>query len=243
MTPLLEPNSTGTGGQFRLHTGFGPATTASEVLNNKDLTGTTAIVTGGHSGLGLETTRALARAGAKVVVPARVPERARDALAGLAGVTVDKLDLTNPRSIDAFAARFLARSESLKMLINSAGIMAAPMARDSRGIESQFSTNHLGHFQLTLRLWPALRRSQAARVISVSSRGHQIAGLDLADINFERRPYDKWVAYGQSKTANVLFAVGFGRSRCTLAACSAHSRDISHRRRLRPSGCMTSSAT
>jgi NAD(P)-dependent dehydrogenase (short-subunit alcohol dehydrogenase family) len=99
----------------------------------------------------------------------------------------------------------------LHLLINSAGIMAAPLARDGRGNESQFSTNHLGHSQLTRRLWPALARAQGARVVSVSSRGHQIAPVDFSDINFERRPYDKWVAYGQSKTANALFAVALDK--------------------------------
>src|SRR6266567_1767876 len=104
------------------------------------------------------------------------------------------------------AAAFLASKRPLHLLINNAGIMAAPLARDARGYESHFATNHLGHFQLTVRLWSAL--TQGARIISLSSRGHHRSGVDFEDTMFERRPYDKWVAYGQSKTANVLFAVG-----------------------------------
>jgi NAD(P)-dependent dehydrogenase (short-subunit alcohol dehydrogenase family) len=118
------------------------------------------------------------------------------------------LDLMDPNSIDTFAEDFLARGIALDLLINSAGIMAAPLARDVRGCEAQFSTNHLGHFQLAHRLWPALQRAQGARIVALSSRGHRIAPVDFDDIQFERRPYDKWVAYGQSKTANALFAVG-----------------------------------
>lgn len=209
-------------GQTPLFTGFGATSTANDVLKKTNLSANIAIVTGGHSGLGLETTRALARAGAKVVVAARVPDRAREVLEDLPDVEVDELDLMDPHSIDSFAARFLHRFESLPILINSAGIMATPLEYDSRGNESQFSTNHLGHFQLTLRLWPALLRAQGARVVSVSSRGHQIAGVDFDDINFLRRTYDKWVAYGQSKTANALFAVALD-ARGRLAGIRAFS--------------------
>jgi NAD(P)-dependent dehydrogenase (short-subunit alcohol dehydrogenase family) len=114
----------------------------------------------------------------------------------------------DPASIDAFAQQFLASGRPLHILLNAAGIMAAPLRRDSRGYESQFSTNHLGHFQLTARLWPALLRANGARVVSVSSLGHRLSPVDFDDPNFDRRPYDKWIAYGQSKTANALFAVG-----------------------------------
>lgn len=197
--------------QQPIGSGLGPATTAREALGGVVLDGRTAIVTGGYSGLGLETVRALAHAGARVVVPARAPARAAAALAGIAGVEVDSLDLMDPSSIDAFAAGFLASGRALDILVNSAGIMATPLARDARGNESQLSTNHLGHFQLTVRLWPALAQAGRARVVSVSSRGHQIAPVDFDDVNFRRRAYDKWQAYGQSKTANVLFAVGLDR--------------------------------
>jgi NAD(P)-dependent dehydrogenase (short-subunit alcohol dehydrogenase family) len=141
-------------------------------------------------------------------VPARDQAKARANLAGHPELQLEQLDLMDQASIDAFAERFLASGRPLHLLVNNAGIMAAPLTRDSRGYESQFSTNHLGHFQLTARLWPALAKAGGARVVSVSSRGHQRARVDLDDPNFDRRPYDPWEAYGQSKSANVLFAVG-----------------------------------
>ena len=195
--------------QAPLLSGHGFATTAREVVAGQDLRRKLAIVTGGYSGVGLETTRALAEAGATVVVPARTPAKARAALDGVPRVEVDELDLANPASIDAFAQRFLDRKRAVDMLIDNAGIMATPLTRDARGFESQFATNHLGHFQLTARLWPALARG--ARVVVVSSAAIRFSGVDFEDPHFERRPYDKWKAYGQSKTANVLFAVGLDR--------------------------------
>ncbi|TFW21675.1 oxidoreductase [Duganella callida] len=196
--------------QAPLHSGYTAASTAAEVIADapRSLAGKVAIVTGGHSGLGLETVRVLAGAGVRVVVPARSPRQAAAALAGIDCVEVAAMDLMAADSVSAFADSFLASGRPLHLLINSAGIMAAPLARDARGHESQFATNHLGHFRLTRHLWPALQRAQGARVVSVSSRGHQIAGIDFDDIDFREREYDKWVAYGQSKTANVLFAVG-----------------------------------
>jgi NAD(P)-dependent dehydrogenase (short-subunit alcohol dehydrogenase family) len=117
------------------------------------------------------------------------------------------MDLLDPGSIDVFADRFLAMGQPLHILVNSAGIMANPLARDARGYESQFATNHLGHFQLTRRLWSALQQAHGARIVSVSSWGHRYSPVVFEDVNFERRPYDRWLAYGQSKTANILFAV------------------------------------
>jgi NAD(P)-dependent dehydrogenase (short-subunit alcohol dehydrogenase family) len=193
--------------QAPLPSGFSAQTTAREVIGDVRLDGRTAIVTGGYAGIGLETTRALAGAGATVIVPARTPDKARAALAGLAAVELETLDLGQPASIDAFAARFMASGRPLHLLVNNAGIMATPLARDARGFESQLATNHLGHFQLSARLWPALRAARGARVVALSSRGHSRAGVDFDDPHFERRPYDKWVAYGQAKTANALFAV------------------------------------
>lgn len=193
--------------QEPIHSGFGARTTAREVLGNRRLDGVIAVVTGGYAGVGLETTRALVAAGATVIVPARTPDKARAALAGMASVELERLDLFEPASIDAFAERFLASGRPLHLLVNNAGIMAPPLRRDARGFESQLATNHLGHFQLTARLWPALRKAHGARVVSLSSNGHRFSGIDLEDPNFERRPYDKWVAYGQSKTANALFAL------------------------------------
>lgn len=197
--------------QQPLSSGFGPNTTAREVLAGRDLCGKIAIVTGGYSGVGLETTRALAEAGATVFVPARTEEKARAALAGTPRVEIETLELIDPVSIDAFADRFLGSDRPLDILINNAGIMAPPLQRDARGYESQFATNHLGHFQLTVRLWPALKRAGSARVVSVSSSGIRFGSVDLDDPNFERREYNKWQAYGQSKTANSLFAVALDK--------------------------------
>jgi NAD(P)-dependent dehydrogenase (short-subunit alcohol dehydrogenase family) len=193
--------------QAPIHSGFGAKTTASEALGGRKLEGAIAIVTGGYAGIGLETTRVLAGAGATVIVPARTPEKARAALAGMARVELEALDLSEPATIDAYAARFLASGRPLHILVNNAGIMATPLIRDSRGFDIQFATNHLGHFQLTARLGPAWRTPNGARVVSLTSRGHVRAGVDFEDPKFEHRPYDKWVAYGQSKTANALFAL------------------------------------
>jgi NAD(P)-dependent dehydrogenase (short-subunit alcohol dehydrogenase family) len=190
---------------------FGAASTAMEVVSGIDLSGKLAVVTGGASGLGLETTRALVHAGAKVIVPARSPERARCALRGLVGATVEHMDLADPQSVAAFAGWVVSAGGPVSILVNSAGIMATPETRDADGHEAQFATNHLGHFRLTLGLWPALVAAKGARVVSVSSRGHQIAGIDFEDIDFRVRPYDKWLAYGQSKTANALFAMSLDR--------------------------------
>jgi NAD(P)-dependent dehydrogenase (short-subunit alcohol dehydrogenase family) len=197
--------------QRPLGSGFGAGTTAREVLGDRRLDGWNVVITGGYAGVGLETTRALAGAGAHVIVPARTPDKARAALGGIAGVELEQLDLADPASIDAFAARLVASGRPLHALVNNAGIMAAPLSRDARGIESHLATNHLCHFQLTVRLWPALLAARKARVVSLSSRGHRRAGFDFDDPSFERRPYDKWIAYGQSKTANVLFAVALDR--------------------------------
>lgn len=192
--------------QTPLSSGFNAQSTARDVLSGIDLQGRIAVVTGGYSGIGLTTTQALSEAGATVIVPARSPEKARLALAGLARVELADLDLLDPESINRFARQFLASKRSLNLLINGAGIMAAPLQRDSRGHESQFSANHLGHFQLTARLWTALIQAQGARVITVASRGHHYSGVDFDDPDFTVRDYDKWKAYGQSKTANILFS-------------------------------------
>ncbi|TWV99665.1 oxidoreductase [Chitinophaga pinensis] len=186
---------------------FDGASTASAVISGIDLSGKTAIVTGGYAGIGTETTRVLAKAGAKVIVPARDIRKAADALAGIDGVVIEQMDLMDPASIAAFAAKFLAGGQPLHILINSAGIMANPLTRDARGFESQFATNHLGHFQLTVSLWPALQKANGARIVALSSWGHRYSPVVFEDIHFEERPYDPWKAYGQSKTANVLFAV------------------------------------
>ncbi|MFG3254811.1 SDR family NAD(P)-dependent oxidoreductase [Streptomyces sp. NPDC048172] len=195
--------------QHGIGSGFGPHSTARDVLRGTDLTGRLAVVTGGYSGIGLETTRALAEAGAEVVVPARRPAVARHAVAGLGRVTVDELDLGDQNSVRDFAERFLASGRPLDLMVNSAGIMACPETRVGPGWEAQFATNHLGHFALVNRLGPALTRARdGARVVSVSSNGHQLGGIRWNDTHFTRHDYDKWLAYGQAKTANALFAVG-----------------------------------
>lgn len=194
--------------QHPLISGFGPQTTAQQVLAGISLQGKTVIVTGGYSGIGLQTTRALAGAGAHIIVPARSAAKARAALAGIAGVEQATLDLLDPHAITLFAEAFVRSGRPLHLLINNAGVMAAPLLRDARGYESQFSANHLGHFQLTLQLWPALIRAGQARVVSVSSRGHHFSGVDFDDPHFQRQDYNKWKAYGQSKSANILFALG-----------------------------------
>jgi NAD(P)-dependent dehydrogenase (short-subunit alcohol dehydrogenase family) len=188
------------------NSGFGLRTSAKEVLAGIDLSGKTAIVTGGYSGLGLETVRALAGAGARVIVAARRPDAAAQALGEIAGqVEIGELDLSDPASIDAFGTAFVG---PLHILINNAAIMANPLTRDSRGYESQFATNHLGHFQLVARLWDALVQANGARVVSLSSIGHRICGVSLDDPSFETTPYDKWQSYGRAKSANSLFAIG-----------------------------------
>ncbi|WP_405800609.1 SDR family NAD(P)-dependent oxidoreductase [Streptomyces sp. NBC_01506] len=195
--------------QHKIGSGFGADTTAEEVLRGIDLSGKLAVVTGGYSGLGLETTRALAGAGAWVVVPARRRAVAEEAVAGITGaagqVEVDELDLGDLDSVRAFAERFLASGRTIDMMIGNAGIMACPETRVGPGWEAQFATNHLGHFALVNRLWPAIEPG-GARVVSVSSAGHRYSPIRWDDVRFERG-YDKWEAYGQAKTANVLFAV------------------------------------
>lgn len=191
--------------QKPLNSGFGMRSSAMDVIQGIDLTGKTAVVTGGYSGLGLETVRALASAGARVIVAARRPDTAATELAGVAGkIEIAALDLGDPASIDAFGASLTG---PVHILINNAAIMANPLTRDSRGYESQFATNHLGHFQLVGRLWDNLVAAKGARVVSVSSIGHRIGAPDLSDPNFETTPYDKWLSYGRAKSANSLFAV------------------------------------
>jgi NAD(P)-dependent dehydrogenase (short-subunit alcohol dehydrogenase family) len=191
--------------QQKIGSGFGAQSTAAEVVAGIDLSGKLAMVTGGYSGVGLETVRALVGAGASVVVPARRADHAREELQGIENVEVDELHLDDLDSVRAFAERFLASGRGLDLLINNAGVMASPLFRVGPGWEGQFATNHLGHYTLTNLLWPAL--SPGARVVELTSGAHRITGIHWDDLHFERDPYDKWQAYGQSKTANSLFAV------------------------------------
>lgn len=197
--------------QKPLLSGYGKNSTATEVIEGIDLFGKTAIVTGGYSGIGFETARALAINGCTVIVPARNLIKAQASLADIPRVELEELDLMNPESIDTFVKRFLNSERKLDILINNAGIMAPPLTRDARGYESQFATNHLGHFHLTSRLWPALKQAGSARVVSLSSAGHMYGGVDFDDPNYKQREYNKGQAYAQSKSANALFAVALDK--------------------------------
>lgn len=206
MTQQAEP---------RVVSHFNAETTAQEAIAGLDLTGRNAIVTGGASGIGSETARVIAGAGARVLIAARniangqtVADRI-NAEGGHDRVTVAHLELDDLASVRAVATAWGNRP--LALLINNAGIMACPEGRTRDGFETQFGTNHLGHFLLGVLLTAALRKGAPARLINLSSAGHLIAGIDFDDPNFERRPYEPFKAYGQSKTANALFAVEFDR--------------------------------
>ncbi|CAA7193695.1 SDR family NAD(P)-dependent oxidoreductase [Chryseobacterium potabilaquae] len=193
--------------QKPINSGFNSQSTAQDVIKGIDLSGKTIIVTGGYAGIGLETTKVLSQAGAKLIIPARDPKKAKKNLSGIENVLIEEMDLIDPHSINRFTEKFLARGMKLDLLINNAGIMWVPLKRDSRGIESQLATNYLGQFHLTSNLWPALKKAHAARVINVSSYGHQMSPFNFEDPNFEHREYQTLLAYGQSKTANNLFTV------------------------------------
>src|SRR5262245_16798103 len=208
---------------------FGAETTASEVAEGIDLRGKVALVTGGSSGLGQETARVLAGGGAHVILTARDMPKGEAVAAGIRASTgnqrveVEELELGSLKQIRAFAERFLTRHPALHIVVNNAGVMACPPAKTADGFELQFGSNHVGHFLLTCLLAPALRKGPPSRVVSVSSRGHHIAPVVFDDIQFARRPYDKWQAYGQAKTANVLFAVGLERR---LGAGGVHANAL-----------------
>lgn len=187
--------------------GFNATSTTNDVIKGIDLTGKIAIVTGGGTGIGLETVKTLSKAGATVIVPARDLYKAKKNLEGIANVEVEELDLIDPDSIDTFAEKFLASDRPLHLLINNAGIMFVPLRRDAKGNESQLATNYLSVFQLTARLWGALKKANGARVINVSSFGHHFAPFNFEDPNFEDHEYQTLQAYGQSKTAVNLFSL------------------------------------
>ncbi|WGI21352.1 oxidoreductase [Amylibacter sp. IMCC11727] len=197
--------------QLPLHSGFHAKSTALEVVDGIDLTGKTAIVTGGYSGLGLETTRALAAKGAAVIVPVRNPAKASETLADVTGnVTTAPLDLGDLASVRAFADAIRADHTQIDILINNAGIMACLETRVGPNWESQFGVNHMGHFALTTALMPVLQNTDA-RVVALSSTGHKLSDIRWDDIHYHSTDYDKWQAYGQAKTANALFANALSR--------------------------------
>ena len=197
--------------QHPLGSGFSAESTVDDVLRGIDLTGRNAIVTAGHTGLGLEVTRGLSAAGASVTVASRRPDRAATAVAGLDRVRVERLDLLDPASVRAFAARYVASGTPLHILVNGAGVPApAELVTDSRGYEVQFATDHLGHFQLAGGLLPALR-AEGARVVNVSSGAQRFGRIRWDDLNFAAGEYDPQVAYAQAKLANVLHVVEMDR--------------------------------
>jgi NAD(P)-dependent dehydrogenase (short-subunit alcohol dehydrogenase family) len=197
---------------------YGATTTTDEVLDGIDLSGKLVVITGGASGLGMETARAMAANGAHIVIPARDMARGEAAAqqtraaTGNDQIEVMELDLGSMASTRAFAEAFLARYDHIDLLINNAGVMACPYSETADGLEMQFGTNHIGHFLLTNLLMPALlkgaKTSGGGRIVNLSSRGHHRDYVHFDDPNFKNRDYDKWASYGQAKTANVLFSIG-----------------------------------
>ena len=196
---------------------YGPATTAAEIVADLDLHGRRAVVTGASSGIGTETARALASAGAEVTLAVRNLEAGRKAAdriadelpSGARVLRVSPLDLADPASVAGFVS---AWTGPLHILVNNTGVMALPqLTRTPAGYEMQFATNHLGHFALARDLYRWLGEAGGARVVSVASIGHQFCPVVFDDLHYRFRPYDQWTSYGQSKTANVLFAVGAGQ--------------------------------
>lgn len=192
---------------------FGFESTADDVLADKDLSDSVVFVTGAYSGLGRETARAMGAKGAHLILSGRNAEQLDDAAKEIAqetGAPVETVvcDLASLGSIRTAAKDANERFERIDILINNAGVMAAPLGRTADGFETQFGTNHLGHFLLTNLLMPLVENGSAQRIVNLSSRGHHFDQFHFDDPNFEHRDYDKWQSYGQSKTANILFSVG-----------------------------------
>ena len=186
---------------------FGETTTTDEVLAGMDLTGKRVLVTGTSAGLGVETARALAAHGAQVVGTARDLAKARTATAGIPGLELVEMDLASLASVRAAADALVKDGRKFDIVIANAGVMACPQGKTADGFETQFGTNHLGHFVFVNRIAPLIK--DGGRFVALSSAGHRFSDVDLDDPNFERTPYTEFGAYGRSKTANALFAVGF----------------------------------
>ena len=193
---------------------FDGASTTDQVIEGVSLKGKCAVVTGASSGLGLETCRVLAAAGATVLMVARNKDTLETAAEEIrqrqpeAQLLTQIMDLADLDSVRSAAAEILQQADKIQLLINNAGVMACPLMRTAQGFEMQFGTNHLSHFLLTGLLSPALINGSASRVINLSSAGHKFGPFNFSDPNYHQREYDKWQAYGESKTANVLFSVG-----------------------------------
>lgn len=196
---------------------FGRESTAQEVLDGVNLSGRVFAVTGASSGLGEESARALAARGARVAMLARRPDRNAEAAARIrasapgADLSLHQIDLADLSSVARFAEEAAGQLGRIDVLVNNAGVMCCPEGRTADGFETQFGVNHLGHFALTAGLAPLLLAASGPRVVTVSSGGHRIADADLDDPNFETTPYDPWIAYGRSKSANAHFAAELAR--------------------------------
>jgi NAD(P)-dependent dehydrogenase (short-subunit alcohol dehydrogenase family) len=214
---------------------FGFETTTDELLEGRDLSGQRILITGASAGLGLETARALAAHGATVVMAVRdlakgerAAEIVRAGAAPGAGVELCQLNLASLASVRACADRLIAEGKPLHVLIANAGVMACPQGTTEDGFETQFGTNHLGHFVFVNRLVPLLLAGAPSRIVALSSRGHHFSDVDLDDPGFEHTPYDSWTAYGRAKTANILFAVALDKRLRDrgVRACAVHPGSI-----------------
>ena len=198
--------------QKPIGSGFSSKTTANKITCDIDLIGKTAIVTGGYSGIGLETSRELVLAGANVIIPAKRKDAAAKNLDGIVSKeNIIEMDLANLNSVKKFTQEYKQNFKKLDLLINNAGIMACPETRIGKDWESQFAINHIGHFLLTKELMNLMADNQNARFVSLSSSAHSLTGIIWDDIHFQKNPYNKWMAYGQSKTASSLIAIEFHR--------------------------------
>lgn len=193
--------------QMPINNKFGHHTEAMDVVEGLDLKGKIIVMTGGHSGTGREATKAFVSRGATVIALARDVEWAKRNLKGLPNIEIEYLDLLKPESIETFAQKFLKSNRPIHALINSAGIFSSPLVKNEKGYERIFATNVLGHYELTVKLIPALKKAKGSRIINLASRGHRLSNVIFDDINFEHTEYEGVRAYAQSKTALILLSI------------------------------------